>query len=61
MPHVVRLADLGAVEALRADRHLLAGLNVAGGQVTYAPVALDQGREAVDPLAALDALVTAAA
>jgi alanine dehydrogenase len=61
MPHVVRLADLGAVEALRADRHLLAGLNVAGGQVTYAPVALDQGREAVDPLVALDALATASA
>ncbi|MDO9407377.1 alanine dehydrogenase [Patulibacter sp.] len=61
MPHVVRLADLGAVEALRADRHLLAGLNVAGGKVTYAPVALDQGREAVDPLVALDALSTAAA
>ncbi len=61
MPHVVRLADLGAVEALRADRHLLAGLNVAGGKVTYAPVALDQGREAVDPLVALEGLAAAAA
>jgi alanine dehydrogenase len=61
MPHVVRLADLGAVEALRADRHLLAGLNVAGGKVTYAPVALDQGREAVDPLVVLEGLAAAAA
>jgi alanine dehydrogenase len=43
MPYVVRLANDGVHRALEADPGLLAGLNVAAGEVTYAPVARDQG------------------
>jgi alanine dehydrogenase len=39
LPHVVRLANLGWREALLADPHLRAGLNVAKGKVTCKPVA----------------------
>ncbi|HEU4973609.1 MAG TPA: alanine dehydrogenase [Baekduia sp.] len=58
MPYVVRLAEEGVSEALTSDPGFLAGLNVAGGQLTYEPVARDQGLEAVAPAQALaDALV----
>jgi alanine dehydrogenase len=53
MPYVVRLADQGVHAALSADPGFLAGLNVAAGQVTYAPVAADQALPAADPLEAL--------
>ncbi len=43
MPYVVKLASEGVHRALQADAGLLAGLNVAAGEVTYAPVARDQG------------------
>ncbi|HEY3772787.1 MAG TPA: alanine dehydrogenase, partial [Solirubrobacteraceae bacterium] len=43
MPYVVKLASDGVNRALQSDPGLLAGLNVAGGEVTYAPVARDQG------------------
>ena len=56
MPYLLRLADLGVEGALDADPGFLSGLNVAGGQVTYAPVARDQGRESVSPREALAAL-----
>ncbi|GAY19637.1 alanine dehydrogenase [Sphingobium fuliginis] len=39
LPHALRIADLGWNEALRADPHLLAGLNVWNGQITYRAVA----------------------
>ncbi|MFC3099862.1 alanine dehydrogenase [Altererythrobacter lauratis] len=39
LPHVLKLAGLGWREALKRDRHLLAGLNIAHGKVTCAPVA----------------------
>ncbi|MFC3098982.1 alanine dehydrogenase [Alteraurantiacibacter palmitatis] len=39
LPHVLKLAGLGWREALKRDKHLLAGLNVAHGKVTCAPVA----------------------
>lgn len=55
-PHVIKLAERGAPDALASDTGFLAGLNVAGGSVTYEPVALDQGLEAVEPLTALAAL-----
>jgi alanine dehydrogenase len=55
MPYVVRLADAGPQGALLGDPGFLRGLNVHGGRVTYAPVAVDQGLEAVDPAAALAA------
>ena len=41
LPFVLRLADQGATEAMAADAHLAAGLNVAGGYITYKAVADD--------------------
>jgi alanine dehydrogenase len=52
MPFVVRLADRGTA-ALAEDPGFLAGLNVAAGRVTYAPVARDQGLEHTPPHEAL--------
>jgi alanine dehydrogenase len=60
MPYVLKLAEQGVHAALESDPGFLAGLNVAAGEVTYAPVATDQGLAAVDPLIAL-AKVPAAA
>lgn len=48
LPHALRIADLGWKAALAADPHLLAGLNVAEGKVTCAPVASELGYEHVD-------------
>jgi alanine dehydrogenase len=53
MPYVIKLAEQGVRAALESDAGFLAGLNVAAGELTYAPVALDQGVESVDPLEAL--------
>ena len=39
LPFVLALADKGIVEALRSDPHLLAGLNVYQGKITYRAVA----------------------
>ncbi|MEJ7925344.1 alanine dehydrogenase [Sphingobium sp. AN641] len=39
LPHTLRIADLGWKDAMRRDPHLLAGLNIWEGQVTYAAVA----------------------
>jgi alanine dehydrogenase len=57
---VIKLAELGVHAALQSDPGFLEGLNVAAGEVTYAPVAGDQGLTAADPLEAL-AKVPAAA
>jgi alanine dehydrogenase len=43
LPHVIRLANLGWKAALRSDKHLLAGLNVWNGHVTFRAVAEAQG------------------
>jgi alanine dehydrogenase len=59
MPYVVRLAEQG-LGALRTDPGFLAGLNVAAGQVTYAPVARDQGLEHVPAADALERVAAAA-
>jgi len=59
MPFVVKLADEGPEAALGSDAGFRAGLNVCGGQLTYAPVARDQGLEYVAPEVALGALVAA--
>jgi alanine dehydrogenase len=40
MPYVVRLAEEGPTAALEADPGLAAGLNVAGGEVTYEAIAV---------------------
>jgi len=39
LPHALRIAELGWKEALRRDPHLLAGLNIWDGKVTYEAVA----------------------
>jgi alanine dehydrogenase len=54
LPHVTRLANLGWKQALRADPHLRAGLNIWNGNVTCAPVAEVQGYDFVAPDAALN-------
>jgi alanine dehydrogenase len=60
MPYVVKLAEHGVHAALKSDPGFLEGLNVAAGEVTYAPVAHDQGLPAVDPLDALERVPAAA-
>jgi alanine dehydrogenase len=60
MPYVLKLADEGVSAALTSDPGFLEGLNVAAGELTYAPVAADQGLPVTDPVAALDKLATAA-
>lgn len=49
MPYVVKLVSDGVHRALESDPGLLAGLNVAAGEVTYAPVARDQGIDYTPP------------
>ncbi len=55
LPFVLALADKGTVAALRADPHLLAGLNVHGGKITYAAVAGALGEKHVDAARAIGA------
>ncbi len=43
LPHALRIADLGWKDALKANPHLAAGLNVHEGKVTYEAVARDLG------------------
>jgi alanine dehydrogenase len=49
LPFVLALAGKGAMRALAADRHLLAGLNVHRGRITYRAVADAIGEEYLDP------------
>ncbi|WP_445152833.1 alanine dehydrogenase [Baekduia sp. Peel2402] len=60
MPYVIKLAEHGVHAALKSDPGFLDGLNVAAGEVTYAPVAADQGLTALAPLDALDRVPVAA-
>jgi len=55
MPFAVTIANKGAKQALLDDEHLMAGLNVAAGKITYKPVADDLGYEYVEPSVALNA------
>jgi len=55
LPFVLALADKGIVGALRSDPHLLAGLNVYGGKITYAAVAAALGLEYVEARGAIGA------
>lgn len=41
LPFVLQLANKGAVKAMQDNRHLAAGLNVAGGAIAYKAVADD--------------------
>lgn len=43
LPYVLKMAKLGVMGALKADAHLLAGLNVQNGLITYKAVADDLG------------------
>src|SRR5690554_6939733 len=43
LPFVIALAEHGCRQALRADAHLHAGLNIAGGQLTHPGVARAHG------------------
>jgi alanine dehydrogenase len=54
LPFVLALADKGYRQALLEDSHLLAGLNVHRGQVTYEAVARDLDYNYVPALDAID-------
>jgi len=45
LPYIVALAEQGANDAMKADAHLRAGLNIHQGKVTYQAVANAQSRE----------------
>ncbi len=53
LPFILALADKGPKRALLEDPHLLAGLNVHKGQITYAAVAEALGTSLVDARTAL--------
>ena len=55
LPFVLALADKGVTTALRANPHLLAGLNVFEGQITHAAVAEALGTPYVAPARAIAA------
>jgi alanine dehydrogenase len=55
LPHALRLANMGWREALRADQHLMHGLNVMAGQLTCPPVGEALGIPAISPENALAA------
>ena len=50
LPFVLKLANQGYKDALLNDKHLLAGLNVYKGKITYDAIAESLGYESVDPL-----------
>jgi len=54
LPFVLALADKGAKQAMLDDKHLLNGLNVCRGRVTYKSVAEDQNLDFVDAENALE-------
>jgi alanine dehydrogenase len=56
MPYLLRLASDGVHRALESDPGFMQGLNVAAGQVTYEPVARDQGLAFTPPATALAAV-----
>ena len=49
LPFVAALANKGAKQAMKDDPHLLAGLNVSAGKVTYREVAEATGHPYTDP------------
>jgi alanine dehydrogenase len=53
LPFVVALANKGWKKALQDDAHLLNGLNVFKGKITYEAVARDLGYDYLDPKKAL--------
>jgi len=55
LPFILAIADKGYKQALLDDAHLLAGLNVLEGKVTYEAVARDLGYDYHDPKDTLSA------
>ncbi|MBT3660188.1 MAG: alanine dehydrogenase [Rhodospirillaceae bacterium] len=55
LPFILAIADKGYKQALLDDTHLLAGLNVLEGKVTYEAVARDLGYDYHDPKDTLSA------
>jgi alanine dehydrogenase len=53
LPHAIRIASLGAREALRSDPYLLKGLNTHRGSLTYEAVGVAQGLPTKDAAALL--------
>lgn len=53
LPFILAIADKGVSGALGDDPHLMAGLNVHQGRITYPAVAEDLGYDYVDPQTAL--------
>ncbi|MDH5187728.1 MAG: alanine dehydrogenase [Rhodospirillaceae bacterium] len=53
LPYILQLADNGWKNALSANRHLLAGLNIIDGKVTYKAVAEALGGEYIPPSEAI--------
>lgn len=53
LPYILQLADNGYIQALSNNAHLLEGLNVHKGKVTYEAVANDLGYTYIDPANAL--------
>jgi len=53
LPFVIALANKGYRQALLDDHHLLNGLNIHRGQVTYEAVARDLGYNYLEPMKAL--------
>ncbi|MGK7295844.1 MAG: alanine dehydrogenase [Candidatus Wenzhouxiangella sp. M2_3B_020] len=53
LAYAVQIANKGAEKAMLDDKHLLDGLNVCRGQVTYEAVAHDLGYEYIPPSEAL--------
>ena len=53
LPFVLSLADKGYRRAMLEDQHLLAGLNIHNGKVTYEAVARDLGLSYISPRDAL--------
>jgi alanine dehydrogenase len=49
LPYIVKLANLGTVEALKTDKHLLNGLNIRHGKVTCGSVASALGYKYIPP------------
>lgn len=55
LPFILSIADKGVHDALKKNPHLMAGLNVYRGKVTYQAVAEDLGYDFADPNEALAA------
>lgn len=49
LPYILEIVNKGYKQALKENKHLMSGLNVCGGHITYKPVADDLGFAYVEP------------